>query len=188
VKNFIGIYDNSIDDDLVNDYLNYWDNNQVFIKNGMVGHNGDIVVKTDVKDSQDITSNDLPAELIMRYQTSLQKALNEYLEEYKEANHVSKFKIVQEYNFQCYPPGGGFKTWHHELAAHRTDGTRHLVFMTYLNTIKDGGTEFLYQNLKVDAVKGRTVIWPPGFTHTHRGVICQEPKAILTGWWSLVPQ
>jgi len=26
VKNFIGIYDNSIDDDLVNDYLNYWDN------------------------------------------------------------------------------------------------------------------------------------------------------------------
>lgn len=188
MKNFIGIYDNSISNELIQDYFDYWDNNQVFVKSGMIGNNGKVVVNTNVKDSQDLTSSNLPGELIMRYQTSLQKVLNEYLKEYEHANNVDHFRIIQEYNFQCYPPGGGFKTWHHELAHHRTDGTRHLVFMTYLNTVKDGGTEFLYQDLKVDAVKGRTVIWPPGFTHTHRGVIAQEPKAILTGWWSLVPQ
>ena len=39
--------------------------------------------------------------------------------------------------------------------------------MTYLNTVKNGGTEFKYQKLKTKAVKGKTVIWPAaGHIHT----------------------
>ena len=32
--------------------------------------------------------------------------------------------------------------------------------MTYLNDVKDGGTEFMYQNIKTQAEKGLTLIWP----------------------------
>jgi hypothetical protein len=56
--------------------------------------------------------------------------------------------------------------------------------MIYLNTIPIGGeTEFLYQNTRVNPVEGRIVIWPAGFTHTHRGnqPIGKEKYAI-TGW------
>ena len=58
--------------------------------------------------------------------------------------------------------------------------------MTYLNTVKNGGTEFYYQKLKVDAVKGLTLIWPSDWTHTHKGVISKKQKKyILTGWVSV---
>ena len=60
-----------------------------------------------------------------------------------------------------------------------------LVFMTYLNDVEDGGTQFKYQNLITPAKKGLTLIWPTDFTHTHRGVISQtKEKYIVTGWYS----
>ena len=57
--------------------------------------------------------------------------------------------------------------------------------MTYLNDVPDGGgTEFAYYpELKVNAKKGLTLLWPTDFTHTHRGVISQHEKYIITGWF-----
>ena len=64
---------------------------------------------------------------------------------------------------------------------------RHLVFMTYLNTVKNAGTEFKYQKLKTNAVKGKTVIWPAAWTHTHKGIVSdKKEKIIITGWFSFV--
>ena len=56
--------------------------------------------------------------------------------------------------------------------------------MTYLNDVEDGGgKEFKYQKLRFNAKKGTTLIWPPDFTHTHRGVISPtQEKYISTGW------
>ena len=57
--------------------------------------------------------------------------------------------------------------------------------MTYLNDVKDGGTEFLYQNLKTKAEKGLTLIWPSAWTHTHKGIISPtKEKYIITGWYA----
>ena len=63
---------------------------------------------------------------------------------------------------------------------------RHLVFQTYLNTVEDGGeTEFIYQQYKCKAVKGKTLIWPADWTHSHRGIISPtEDKYIITGWYT----
>ena len=49
--------------------------------------------------------------------------------------------------------------------------TRCFAFMTYLNDVSDGGTEFMYQKLISPAKKGLTMIWPSDWTHTHRGQI-----------------
>jgi hypothetical protein len=56
--------------------------------------------------------------------------------------------------------------------------------MTYLNDVEDGGgTEFLNQKLVVHAKKGKTLIWPADWTHTHRGVVSPtQEKYIITGW------
>jgi len=126
--------------------------------------------------------------LVDRYQMSLQSCLDQYLTKYKFANNVSEFSMVEPYLFQIYKPEGGFKLWHCEQSG-KSDVTRHLVFMTYLNTIEEddfgGGTAFYYQNKKVKAIAGRTVIWPVAFTHTHRGIVSKtSDKFILTGWFS----
>ena len=120
------------------------------------------------------------------YQDHLQESLLEYLKVYTEADtHYSKFAIVENYNLQHYPIGGGFKDWHFE--ADCVDKSRRvLVFMTFLNDVPDGGTMFKYQDLTIPAKKGLSVIWPAGFTHTHKGQISQtSEKIIATGWWSL---
>src|SRR3712207_7724433 len=51
-----------------------------------------------------------------------------------------------------------------------------------LNDVKDGGgTHFVYQKHTFEAKKGRTLIWPPDFTHTHAGVVSPtEHKYIIT--------
>ena len=57
--------------------------------------------------------------------------------------------------------------------------------MTYLTNTPNGGTEFLYQNIKTECVKGITLLWPAYWTHTHRGIISKtHGKEILTGWFS----
>ena len=64
--------------------------------------------------------------------------------------------------------------------------TRHLVFMTYLNTVNDGGeTEWFHQQIKIQPRKGLTVMWPVDWTHVHRGVPSKtETKYITTGWYT----
>ena len=61
------------------------------------------------------------------------------------------------------------------------------MVQAYLNDEFDGGeTEFLYMNKRISAKQGRIIIFPAGFTHTHRGnpPIGGE-KYIATSWGML---
>lgn len=83
--------------------------------------------------------------------------------------------------------GGGFHVWHFENEGSQSDKItrRMLVWMIYLNDIPvgEGETEFLYQGLRLQPKRGDLVIWPAGFTHTHRGnPVYTTDKYILTGW------
>jgi hypothetical protein len=93
------------------------------------------------------------------------------------------WKIVK---IQKYKPGEAYFGWHAEIK--RIDSEelkRILVFSTFLNDVKEGGeTEFLNQKIKVKAEQGKTIIFPPFWTHSHRGVIApKETKYIITGWY-----
>ena len=59
------------------------------------------------------------------------------------------------------------------------------VFLHY-NDVKDGGTHFKYQKVTTPAIKGLTIIWPPDWTHTHKGQISDDKKIIATGWFRLI--
>ena len=58
--------------------------------------------------------------------------------------------------------------------------------MIYLNDVEEGGeTEFLYQKIRIKPKSNMGLIWPGGFTHTHRGnPPLSGTKYILTGWIS----
>ena len=85
--------------------------------------------------------------------------------------------------------GEGFHKWHFENNGKGVDTYRHLVFMTYLNTLENAGTEFLYQNVTTPCEKGLTLIWPATWTHTHRGIVNNVgEKYITTGWYSFNEQ
>lgn len=182
--NFICEYDNIMPNDLLDDLITHFNDNKSQARPGVTGKT---VLNTNIKDSLDLFVADIPPHLNAAYVAHLQICLNQYLKTYDAADDVASFSIREGYQLQYYKPGGGYKKWHAEVNCNPDPqkGLRHLVFMTYLNTLENGGTEFLYQNLKIDAVKGRTVIWPAYWTHTHRGVISQtEEKYIITGWFN----
>jgi len=162
--------------------LNYYTNNKHLHYQGTVGR---VEVKKDVKDSIDLTIGpDRFDHPFKNYRDTLQDLISLYQEKYIFVKDYFKFNIRQPYNIQHYPPGGGFKTWHFENGGYKEIIRRNLVFMTYLNDVEDGGTEFYYQKLTTPAVKGLTLIWPTSFIHTHRGIITnKEDKYIITGWF-----
>ena len=122
---------------------------------------------------------------VPEYLFYLQNVLDLYKIKYKWSNNVYTFNIYENMNIQYYRPGEGFYGWHMENTGHSHGRLRHLVFMTYLNDAIDAGTEFYHQNLKTPCEKGLTIIWPAGWTHTHRGVVNHHSdKYIITGWYS----
>lgn len=123
------------------------------------------------------------------YFAMLQKCVNKYIKKYYYCDQHAPWRVIEGVNIQYYPPGGGYKVWHAERGTCEfPKSARHLVFMTYLNTVVEGGgTEWLYQKLNVNAEKGKTVIWPADWTFTHRGVVAPgEEKYIITGWFNFI--
>ena len=83
-------------------------------------------------------------------------------------------------------PGEGFHAWHCENG--RLSTMRRVVaFSCFLNDVDDGGeTEFLEQHKRYKASAGDLLIFPAGFTHTHRGnTPISNEKYIITGWIEL---
>jgi len=123
---------------------------------------------------------------IQEYVKNLLLCVRLYQEKY-EYCHTSSFGITEDFNIQYYPPSGGYKKWHTERGSSKHPiCNRHLVFMTYLNDVYSRGeTEFYYQKKKFKSRKGKTLIWPADWTHTHRGIPShKEEKYIITGWLS----
>ena len=82
-------------------------------------------------------------------------------------------------------PLEGYHAFHCENTSW-ANRNRVLVWMVYLNDVKEGGeTEWLYQQLKIKPKANTAVIWPGSFTHLHRGnPPISGTKYILTGWYT----
>jgi len=143
-------------------------------------------IKPEVKTSTDCVLE--YCDLSEEYFDELFKCTITYCQEYPHAGTEGPFwNLKQPANIQKYLPGESFKKFHCERSLATV--TRHLVFLTYLNDLTDGGeTEFLYQNLKVKPEKGLTLIFPADWTFTHRGVSSlTQTKYIITGWFDYMP-
>ncbi|MBT0586859.1 2OG-Fe(II) oxygenase [Alteromonas sp. SM 2104] len=103
-------------------------------------------------------------------------------------NLVNYLFRIGEVNAQHYAANdGGYPYWHSEVypqAPHNEALHRTMLFMFYLNDVSEGGTtDFVYQNRSIQPKKGRMVIAPAYFTHTHRGSMpISNDKYILTSW------
>jgi hypothetical protein len=79
--------------------------------------------------------------------------------------------------------GQGYHVWHYE-SANREMSQRLLTHIVYLNDVEEGGeTELLYYHKRFAPKAGTVLIFPAGYTHTHRGnPPLSNDKYIITGW------
>jgi hypothetical protein len=146
----------------------------------------ELIINHEFKESIDIglSGNDT---FLFEYNYYLNECLKNYEKKYETNIYLNTFSPKMEpYNIQYYPPGGGFKKWHCERSAGHLS-KRMLVFMTYLNDVPNGGTEFKFQKIITKAKKGLTLIWPSDFTHLHKGQVSNKhEKYVITGWFSFI--
>lgn len=162
------------------DLIRWAEANPDLLQEGQTGDRlGPGIIST-VKKTWDVNLLDNP--VAQPYLDLLQQVCEAYISEFPCSNQYSPWAL--EYcNLQWHPPGGGFLNWHTERHSARAPVShRHLVYMTYLNTVNQGGeTEFLHQGLAIEPEQGLTLIWPADWTHTHRGRPCSQIKIIMTG-------
>lgn len=153
---------------------------------GKIGYGKESVIDPKAKTSLDLSLNyeEVSKNIALKkYMASIQMAIDAYIKTYNFAGLFSPFGM-EELNIQYYQPGESFSQWHTERSTKEMPmASRHIVFMTYLNDVLNGGeTEFYYQKVKYVPKKGTTLVWPADWTHTHRGLPAQEEKYIITGW------
>ena len=114
----------------------------------------------------------------------MHKCFLDYREDFPYLKDFLKKITIGPFNLQKYLPGDHFSAIHCE----RTDlQSLHRIFawMTYLNTVNEGGeTYWVHQDKKIKPEKGLTVFWPADWTHVHHGLTSPEEKMIATGWIS----
>ena len=188
ITHSINLLDNFVagwytDTDVCDKILNYFK----ISNNTHIGETGNRVDRA-IKDSIDckLQDNVLLEEYFFKI---LNPCIEQYKIKYPYCDNYNPWGLVETVNIQKYLPGGGYHQWHTERTSNSMPfASRHLVFMTYLNTVVDQGeTEFFHQKIKIKPEKGLTIIWPADWTFTHRGITSlTEEKYIATGWLNFV--
>ena len=111
---------------------------------------------------------------------SLSRALRRFSEDFPFFS--GPFKDTG-YGIQRTLPGEYYH-WHIDGGSHEF-ANRQLVAIWYLNQLDDSGgeTEFEYQQIKIRPETGKLLLFPPFWTHLHRGKTLQTGvKYIATTW------
>lgn len=137
---------------------------------------------TDIKRSTDLVVSNKPhwKDIDRLLFSSLNRALVEFKNLYPffEGPFKDMGYSVQRTN------AGEFYRWHIDGGSHEFSH-RQLVAIWYLNNLTGSGgeTEFLYQDIKVTPEPGKLILFPPFWTHEHRGQTLQQgSKYIATTW------
>ena len=191
IENFIGIFDNVLSDASCQSMIAYFENME----------QRNLVVNS--KLYSDVKANNRKDDSVFMFEprvfqlhpthmcldaftNAFWPCYEKYLEEFPALYAAAKHGILG-LRVQKTVPGGGFHNWHFETGEY-AHASRIITMMVYLNDVEEGGeTEFLYQHQRVQAKAGRLLIWPSGFTHTHRGnPPLDGVKYIVTGWLNLL--
>ena len=163
--------------------IEFFETNQQYQMPGVVGDQ--LTVDHSIKQSTDLTINKFQDSCVSDYFEQLAHVTEEYKHMYPQCTETGIWGINLGVQIQRYLPNEGFHKLHCEICE-KPQSSRHLVFMTYLNDVTDcGETEWPHWGVKLKPEKGLTVIWPPSFTHMHKGIASPtQTKYIVTGWYS----
>ena len=111
---------------------------------------------------------------------SLNRAMAEFRQRYRFFE--GPFKDMG-YAIQRTDPGG-FYHWHIDGGSHDF-AARQLVAIWYLNDVDGAGgaTEFHHQDISVRPEAGKLLLFPPFWTHLHRGSTLQSGRKYIATTW-----
>jgi len=177
---FIFTKDNALPGDLCIEMIKRFEDNEDDQYEGRVGQmankNQSIKKSTDLVVSNKQHWEDVDKALFH----SLGMAIREFRETYPYFKGPFK---DSGYAIQRTNPGEHYH-WHIDGGSHDFMN-RQLVAVWYLNDVAGPGgeTEFLFQDIRITPERGKLLLFPPFWTHEHRGVTLEKGvKYIATTW------
>jgi len=118
---------------------------------------------------------------------AIEQGCNVMASKYGILTAMATYKVSETIKIQKTCPAEGYHVWHCEHCSNAY-GRRVMQALLYLNDVEEGGeTEFLYYSKRFKPVAGRMIIFPAGFTHTHRGnPPLTGDKYIMSTWLEFV--
>jgi len=101
------------------------------------------------------------------------ECMSAYNSRYPSLDYLDDQLEFSPWRFKHFPPTYSYNQWHSEhnlIVAHRV-----LCVIVYLSD-HACGTEFLHTGDVVESRKGRALVFPTFWTHTHRGGVCPDHR------------
>ena len=193
INDFIGVFDNAATNEYCDSLIDFFDRMKNIGKTvSRVKHenvsptNKDNTLYYFINETDPLILDVLDIHLIPFVEV-IQNCYHSYVEKYGVIESVGPHILNPDIKLQKTWPGEGYHIWHCEVDK-ITSARRFLLCMLYLNDVDEGGeTEFLYQHKRIKPVKGRVVICPTAFTHTHRGnPPLNTAKYMINGWMEFI--
>ena len=181
-SDFIGVYDNSLTSQECGLLINQFQKSKVI--SGKVYKGSELEVDSSIKSSFEIDGSFFSDGSVISnlIKIKLRECAAKYGQQFRAPALGPSANLILDdpYTFKKFEgKDGGYKDWHSEHGVGNPN--RVLVWMFYLNNA--AGTDFMYYPT-VRAKMGRCIIWPAGFTHTHKSSPNTGVKYIVSGWMS----
>ena len=178
---FIYEFKNALKQDDCLSIIDRFESNKEDHYQGKIGQN--LSKDLDIKKSTDlfISGKEIWKDVDKLFFTAMTKSLNKFKNEIDFFN--GPFKDMG-YAIQRTKPGQYYH-WHIDGGSHEFS-YRQLVAIFYLNNLKKnqgGATEFFHQGVTITPEAGKLILFPPFWTHRHRGTeVISGKKYIATTW------
>ncbi len=179
-NSFIFSKDQALPSDLCTEMIKRFEDNKEDQYEGRIGQTAN--KDQSIKKSTDLVVSNKPlwADIDKALFHSLGMAIREFRETYPFFKGPFK---DSGYAIQRTEPGEHYH-WHIDGGSHDFM-SRQLVAVWYLNDVPGPGgeTEFSFQDVSIKPEKGKLLLFPPFWTHEHRGVTLEKGvKYIATTW------
>ena len=193
IDNFIGVFDNAATDEYCDSLVEFFERMKYlgsdvyyheYAKTPPTWRNNSVYFYMNENDPLIVSQHQKQFHL---FNDAVRKCYDLYAKKYFTITELGRHVLNNDIKLQKTVPVEGYHYWHCEVGSIR-DGRRFLFCALFLNDVDEGGeTEFLYQHRRVKPVKGRIIICPTAFTHTHRGnPPLNTAKYMINGWMEFI--
>lgn len=189
-EDFIYTNKNSLSEKICNEIIDKFNNEEKNKYKGIT-NNG---LNLDIKDTYDFIipnfNNNEWSEIRKKLENELEINTKKYVKKLSK-NINENYKIInnlyvtnETFQIQKYEKNIGKFTYHHDFSIDYLEKKyRVIVFIFYLNDVKNGGETEIWGKYKIKPETGKLLLFPACWTFPHSGLIPKsDDKYIITGW------
>ena len=111
--------------------------------------------------------------------------LDSYLATFPSASQFPSFSVTESYQVLRYLDGGAYHAVHADFYPYGGYNRRHLTGIGFLNDVAKGGElVFPQQDNAIRSQAGRFIIFPSGWTHSHKTLPpVGQSRYVFQMWW-----